>query len=71
MGPRKVFPATSGLRQGDLLSPFLLIMVADSLSQILKFAENNGLFKGFQVGSDKIKVSHLQFADETLLFMQR
>lgn len=70
MGPRKVFPATSGLRQGDLLSPFLLIMVADSLSQILKSAENNGLFKGFQVGSDKIKVSHLQLADEMLLFMQ-
>lgn len=51
------------------LSPFLFSLVADSLSQIIIKAESNNLFKGFQVGSDKVIVSHLQYADDTLILM--
>lgn len=67
--PKGFFPTSRGLRQGDPPSPFLF-MAADSLSQILKSAENNGLFEGFQMSNDKVNVSHLQFADDMLILME-
>lgn len=33
-------------------------------------AENKGLLKGFQVGFDKVNVSHLQFANDTLIYLE-
>lgn len=59
--PKSFCSATRGL--GEAIPYHLFSLVADSLSQILKIGENNELFKGFQVGSDKVNVSHLQFAD--------
>lgn len=67
-GTPKSFP-TRDLRQGDPLSPFLFSMVAGSLSQIMLNVELRGLFKGLQVGTDNVNVSHLQFADDTLTLM--
>lgn len=63
--PKGFFLASRGLRQGDPLSPFLFTLVADSLTQIINYAESIGLVKGFHVGEDKVNVSHLQFADDT------
>lgn len=47
--------------KGDPLSPFLFTLFSHALSQIIIRAESKGLFNGFQVGSDKVNVSHLQF----------
>lgn len=57
--PKGFFLATRGLTQGDSLSPFLFILAVDSLSEILKIAENNGLLKGFQVGKPKSSTYNL------------
>lgn len=65
--PKGFFSSSRGLRQGDPLSPFLFTLVADSLNQIN--AESKNMFKGFQVGAEEVNVSHLQFTDDTLIFM--
>lgn len=57
--PKGFFQASQGLRQGDAVSPFLFTLAIDSLSQIIIMAESKGLFRGFQVGSHKVKVSQL------------
>ena len=60
--------ATRGLRQGDPLSPFLFTIVIDVLSRMLLRAEERSLLDGFSVGRNRTRVSHLQFADDTIFF---
>lgn len=43
--------------------------MADGLSAILKKAEQVGLVEGFIMGDDSLMVSHLQFANNTILFL--
>ncbi|RVW89836.1 LINE-1 retrotransposable element ORF2 protein [Vitis vinifera] len=59
--------ASRGLRQGDPLSPFLFI-VADVLSRMLLKVEERNVLEGFRVGRNRTRVSHLQFADDTIFF---
>ncbi|XP_071740650.1 uncharacterized protein [Rutidosis leptorrhynchoides] len=51
---------------GDPLSPFLFIIAAEGLNILAKAACEKGLFKGIEVGGDKILISHLQYADDTI-----
>ena len=60
--------AHRGLRQGDPLSPFLFTIVADILSRLMVRVEERGLFEGFLEGRNRIRVSHLQFVDDTIFF---
>ncbi|KAJ9709585.1 hypothetical protein PVL29_001188 [Vitis rotundifolia] len=60
--------ASRGLRQGYPLSPFLFTLVADVLSRMLVRAEERNALEGFRVGRNRTRVSHLQFADDTIFF---
>ena len=60
--------ATRGLRQGDPLSSFLFTIVADVLSRMLLRADERSLLEGFREGRNRTRVSHLQFADDTIFF---
>jgi hypothetical protein len=66
--PTDEFPMERGLRQGDPLSPFLFLLAAEGLNVLMEAVVGQNLFTGYRVGQqDLVEVSHLQFADDTLL----
>ncbi|RVW47728.1 Transposon TX1 uncharacterized 149 kDa protein [Vitis vinifera] len=69
--PSGFFRSSRGLRQGDPLSPYLFLLAMEALSQLLSRARNGNFISGFRVGgrgSEGLVVSHLLFADDTLIF---
>ncbi|GAU16239.1 hypothetical protein TSUD_298710 [Trifolium subterraneum] len=66
--PTDEFPLERGLRQGDPLSPFLFLLAAEGLNVLMTAMVDNHFFTGYSIGlQNHISVSHLQFADDTLL----
>lgn len=66
--PSEPFKLQRGLRQGDPLSPFLFVLIVEALNQIIIKATNMHLWKGIECCKNGLKISHLQFADDTLMF---
>lgn len=64
--PTKNFNMERGIRQGDPLSPFLFLIVAEGLSILTKKAVELGILEAAEVGRKEIKISHLQYADDTI-----
>ncbi|XP_019157363.1 PREDICTED: uncharacterized protein LOC109153925 [Ipomoea nil] len=59
-----------GLRQGDLLSPYLFILVAECLSAMLRAREEEGVLQGLRVARGAPAVSHIFFADDCLFLFR-
>ena len=57
-----------GLHQGDPLSPYLFLMCAMGLQSLLNKAEVEGHIRGVAICRNGPKVSHLFFADDSVLF---
>ncbi|KAM1158750.1 hypothetical protein ACFX19_032575 [Malus domestica] len=68
--PRQKFKPTKGLRQGDPLSPYLFLIVSKVLSLIIQNASEMGFIEGIQVSGNGPSLSHLIFADDTLIFLK-
>ena len=69
--PTDFFGSSRGLRQGDPLSPMLFLVMMEVFSKMMKRAEGAGLLRGFRVAGRQgggVGVSHLLFADDTILF---
>lgn len=60
---------TRGLRQGDPLSLYLFLLVAEGLLGMLKGAEERGEIEGVRVCRGVPMISHLLFADDSLILM--
>lgn len=64
------FVLTRGLRQGDLLSPSLFLFVADGLSSLITRRIEDASLRDFRITRRSPGISHLLFADDSLLFFQ-
>jgi len=61
-----------GLHQGDPLSPFLFLLAAEGFHVLMMSLLEAGLFHGYKVGHDNaLCMSHLQFADDTLIIGEK
>ena len=62
-----IFP-TRGIRQGDPLSPFLFLFCTEGLNGLIKKAELQGDIHGYSLCRRGPKLTHLLFADDSLIF---
>ena len=66
--PTAEFFPKRGLRQGDPLAPFLFNVVAEGLNGMIRRAKVKNLYNGYQVDSNNVDISILQYADDTIFF---
>lgn len=59
-----------GIRQGDPMSPYLFLLVADVLSLLIASAVREGRLKRIKMKRSCPSVSHLLFADDSIFFLR-
>lgn len=62
------FRSTKRLHQRDPLSPFLFLIYSESLSFLVRLAIRESCLKGVKASSGGPSISHLQFANDCILF---
>lgn len=65
----KIYPQ-HGLRQGDPLSPYLYLFCTEGLSSLLHHVMLTKSIQGFKASRGGPPISHMLFADDSLLFCQ-
>ena len=71
--PTNFFSTHRGLRQGDPLSLDLFVLIMEAFNILIAKAEEGGFIRGVKIegrGGEGVQVSHLLFADGTLLFCE-
>ncbi|KAL0796652.1 hypothetical protein Bca101_068029 [Brassica carinata] len=63
----KIIP-NRGIRQGDPISPYLYLLCTEGLSSIIQNSIQLGKIHGFKASRTGPAISHLFFADDSLLF---
>ena len=68
--PTEEFQVQRGLRQGDPLSPFLFVLAMEGFHVALEEAARAGAFRGVNVGTNGLHVSHFLYADDAVLLCE-
>ena len=66
--PSAEFIPQRRLREGDPLASLLFNVVAEALNGLMRNAMEKNLFRGFPVGSNNVRISILQYADDSIFF---
>ena len=66
--PQGEISPTRGLRQGDPLSPYLFLMCTEGLHGLIRKAATKGDIRGVSICQNEPKITHLLFADDSLIF---
>ena len=69
--PKGFITPTRGIRQGDPLSPYLFLLYAEGLSPLIQKAADTNRLKGIYSCRGGVCISHLLFADDSLLFVKQ
>jgi hypothetical protein len=64
------FLPSRGLRQGDPLSPYLFLFCVEGFSALLCQAQAEARLAGVSFGRDGQTVTHLLFADDSVVFLE-
>ena len=65
------FKALRGLKQEDLLLPYIFMLAMETLSHLVKMAKEGGFLSGFRVrdkGGARVEVSLLLFVVDPIFF---
>lgn len=68
--PSPSFYPKRGLRQGDPLSPYLFILCAKVLSGLILKSQERRALHGICIARSAPEISHLFFADDSILFFR-
>ena len=68
--PTEKFKPNCGIRQGDPLSPYILIICTNILSCMLQKLEDSGMLKGVAINKGGLPISHLMFTDDIIIFFK-
>ena len=66
--PQGNIKPSRGIRQGDPLSPYFFLLCSESLHRLIQRAANLGEIKGVSICWNGPKLTHLLFANDSLLF---
>lgn len=68
--PHDLISPSHGIKQSDHLSPYLFLFCTEGLSALLPKAVDTQQIKGLWSHRNGVSISHLLFADDSLLFFQ-
>ena len=64
------FRPSRGIKQVDPMSPYLFLMCGEGLTSMLKSCGPRHILRGIRVSIHSPWISHLLFADDSMIFMQ-
>ena len=66
--PTRYIKSSGGIHQGDPLSPYLFIIYVEGLTSLFRQVEASGSLRGLSISRGGPQISHLFFADDSLIF---
>ena len=65
--PSITFIPSRGLRKGDMLSPFIFVLMMEGPGRAIKIANAEGRIQGIKITLDGVENTHEQFVDDMML----